>query len=162
MIMHFWYFHDKAGVHLFMHCFIATFSLIYVHLCYLHGPLLLPQTLYTHIDRLTLLSHFRSLQSAPWWLPVERVFWRQVSYFPLLVFFYICISLLLAHLVSPSADALWLSLQGLAPASGSAWTSRWFRWAGTMLRPSAGGEARGCLQRRSGSGLHEEVCKVHI
>lgn len=60
-----------------------------------------------------------------------------------------------------SFDPLLLSLQDLAQAFGSAWTSRWFRWAGTMLRPSACGRARDCLRRRSGSGLHVGGCKVH-
>ncbi len=29
-----------------------------------------------------------SIQSAPWWLPIERVFWRQVRSFPL---FFLCL-----------------------------------------------------------------------
>lgn len=60
-----------------------------------------------------------------------------------------------------STDHLLLSLQDLVQVFGSAWASRWFRWAGTTLRPSASGRARDCLLRRSGSGLHVEGCKVY-
>lgn len=60
-----------------------------------------------------------------------------------------------------STDPLLLSLQDLVQVFGSAWASRWFRWAGTTLRPSASGRARDCLLRRSGSGLHVEGCKVY-
>lgn len=109
------------------------------------------------------LSNIFKFQSAPWWLPIERVFWRQVKYFFIIVIF-----LNFWHLSQhalcwsfPLMTPKLLSPQDLVQASGSGWTSRWFRWAGTMLRPFVAGRVRGCPQRRSGSGLHVAGCKVH-
>lgn len=55
---------------------------------------------------------------------------------------------------------LLFSLQVLVQALRSAWTSRWFRWAGMTLRRFVGGRRRDCRLRRSGSGLHAGGCKV--
>lgn len=53
-----------------------------------------------------LISFVAPVQSAPWWLPVERVFWRQVSCFPVfLAHLPACSSCLLLHWPSASQPA---------------------------------------------------------
>ena len=96
-------------------------------------------------------------QSAPWWLPIERVFWRQVR----------------SNIVvgkkkapNPRADCKpWCGSSHSSPqdqglASKSVWTSRWSKWAGTTRWPSAAGGTDGCPRRRSGSGLPAGGCRV--
>lgn len=66
-------------------------------------------------------SNIFKFQSAPWWLPIERVFWRQVKYFFIIIIFLISgisPSVLSADLFPPLTPIL-LSLQDLAQASGS-------------------------------------------